>query len=205
MSNDLNPAKKYPSLTDERLSLIADALRDVRDKALALYDPLGGDDAWCHGCRVYSRSRFRIRQIAEQRAWLTIVDEQPDLRFTFAIEGIPIRFYKGSPEDPPAHYLVVTYGELLQRQLFEHRPLDRILRIAVETDREGHVSTVKLVELDEAGDATGVYLIPFGVTASNTIPLESKPIHLPPVELEARKDERLEKQKQTKQSKTKAR
>jgi hypothetical protein len=187
MANDLTPTEKYPSLTDERLSLIADALRDVRDKALAIYDPLGGDDAWCHGCRVYSRSRFRIRRLAQQYAWLTIVDEEPNLRFTFAIEGIPIRFYKGSPDDPPAHYLVVTFGELLQRQLFDHRPLDRILRIAVETDREGRVSTVKLVELDEAGEATGVYLIPFVVALSNLASLESKPIRLKPVEVVPRK------------------
>jgi len=201
MINDLNPTEKYPSLTAEKLSLIADALRDVRDKALALYDPLGGDDVWCHGCRVYSRSRFRIRQLSQQHAWLTIVDEEPNLRFTFAIEGIPVRFYKGSPDDPPAHYLVVTYGELLQRQLFEHRPLDRILRIAVETDREGRVSTVKLVELDEAGEATGVYLIPFAVALSNVAPLESKPIHLKPVEVAPRGDEKQEKQKR-KQTRT---
>jgi hypothetical protein len=198
MINDLNPTQKYPPLTDERLTLIADALRDVRDKALALYDPLGGDDAWCHGCRVYSRSRFRIRQLAERHAWLTIVDEEPNLRFTFAIEGIPIRFYRGSPDDPPAHYLVVTYGELLQRQLFEHRRLDKILRIAVETDREGRVSTVKLVELDEAGEPTGVYLIPFAVTPTNVAFLESKPIHLEPVEVAPRKDKKQEKQKRKK-------
>jgi hypothetical protein len=73
----------------------------------------------------------------------------------------------------------------LQRQLFQDlRPLDKILRIAIETDREGRVSTAKLVELDEAGEATGVYVIPFGAARPNVVPLESKAIHLAPVTVE---------------------
>jgi hypothetical protein len=192
--SDFNPQRKY-GLTDDKLSTIANALRDARDKALALYDPLEGDDPWCQGCRVYSRSRFGIRRLSEKLAWLTIVHEEENLRFTFAIDGLPIRFYRGSPDDPPAHYISVTYGELLQRQLFEHRRLDRILRIAVETDREGRVSTVKLVELDEAGEATGVYLIPFDIAPSNVASIESKPIHLDPVEVEPRKNEEHQEKK----------
>ena len=186
MANDLNPTEKYPPLTDERLSLIASTLREVRDTTLTLYDPLGGDNPWSHGCRVYARSCYRVKQLAQRQAWLSIIEEEPKPIFTFAIEGIPIRFYKGPPEDPPANYLVTTYGELLQRQLFKDlRPLDKILRISVETDREGRVSTVKLVELDEAGGATGVYLIPFAVTPSKIVPIESKPI-----EVEAPKNSR---------------
>jgi hypothetical protein len=184
MINDLTPTSKYPALTDDKLSTIADALRDVRNKTLELYDPLGGDDTWSHGCRAYSRSRYALAQLSQRHTWLSIVEEDARLRFTFAIEGIPIRFYRGSPDDPPANYLVTTYGELAQRQLFEHRDLDKILRIAVETDREGRVSTVKLVELDNAGEATGVYLIPFGVPATRVTPLEAKPVHVEPVELQ---------------------
>jgi hypothetical protein len=206
MINDLKPAEKYRALTDERLSLIAGALRDVRNVALALYDPLGGDDEWSHGCRVYTRSCFRVRQLATDHQWLSIVGEGPRLRFTFAVEGIPIRFYRGSPDDPPENYMITTFGELQQRQLFEGlRPLDRILRLAVETDREGRVSTVKLVELDEAGEATGVYLVPFGVPLSNAVPLESAPIHLPPVELEPRKDEAKQGRERENRPKTRAR
>lgn len=186
--SEFNPKQKY-GLTDDKLSSIANALGDVRDNALSLYNPCEGDDAWCLGCQVYSRSRFRLRRLSERFSWLTIVREEENLRFTFAIDGLPIRFYKGSPDDPPAHYISVTYGEIAQRQLFEHRRLDKILRIAVETDREGHVNSVKLVELDEAGEATGVYLIPFDISPSNVAPLESKPIHLNPVEVEPRRDE----------------
>ena len=199
MADDLNPTKKYPSLTDERLSLLAAALRDVRNTTLALYDPLGGDNEWSHGCRVYVRSRFKITQLSREQPWLSIVQEEQRLRFTFAIEGIPIRFYRGSPDDPPDNYLVTTFGELQQRQLFDGlRPLDKILRLAVETDREGRVSTVKLVELDEAGEATGVYLIPFDVARSNVTTLESRPIHVEPVKLEPleNNEERAQKQKQ---------
>ena len=191
--NDLNPTQKY-GLSIEKLSIIANSLRDVREAALALHDPLNGDDAWSHGCRVYSRSRFRITLLSQEHPWLTIVHEEENLRFTFAIDGLPVRFYKGPADDPPLHYVGATYGELLQRQLFEHRRLERTLRIAVETDREGHVSTVKLVELDEAGEATGVFLIPFDCTKINVTPLETKAIHLDPVEVEPRKDREPEQQ-----------
>lgn len=185
MSNDFRPTTKYPSLTDERLSLIAEALQEVRNKALTLYDPLNGDGPWGLGTRVYERSCFRLKQLSQQHGWLTVIEEEPKPRFTFAIEGLPLRFYKGSPEDPPPNYLVTTYGELLQRQLFpDFRPLDKILRIAIETNLEGRVSSAKLVELDEAGEATGVYEIPFAAARSNVLPLESKPVHLEPVTVE---------------------
>lgn len=185
MSNDFRPTTKYPSLTDERLSLIAEALQQVRNTALSLYDPLNGDGPWGLGTRVYERSCFRLKQLSQQHSWLTVIEEEPKPRFTFAIEGLPLRFYKGSPEDPPLNYLVTTYGELLQRQLFpDFRPLDKILRIAIETNLEGRVSRAKLVELDETGEATGVYEIPFAAARSNVLPLESKPVHLEPVTVE---------------------
>jgi hypothetical protein len=203
MINDLD-LKKYPPLTDGRLSLLAGALRDVRKDAVSLYDPLNGDDEWSHGCRVYARSKFKIRQLAIGHPWLTIVLERERLRFTFAVEGIPIRFYKGSPDDPPENYLVTTFGELAQRQLFENlRPLDKILRLAVETNREGFVSTVKLVELDEAGEPTGVYLIPFDVASSNVTPLESKPINLREVTAEPRLEQTEQLVQKRKQNKNK--
>ncbi|MGH9746503.1 MAG: hypothetical protein ACRD59_10405 [Candidatus Acidiferrales bacterium] len=202
MNTEFRPTQKYPPLTDERLSLIAEALREVRNEALSLYAPLSGDNGWSHGCRVYARSCFRVGQLAQQHAWLRIVGEEPKLRFTFAIEGIPIRFYRGSPDDPPGNYLITTFGELQQRQLFEGlHALDKILRLAIETDREGRVSSIKLVELDEVGNATGLYSIPVHATVSNTIPMEPKPIHLEPVALEPREDEEREKSNK----KTKAR
>jgi hypothetical protein len=199
MSNDFLPTKKYPVLTDERLSLIADALQDVRNKALSLYDPLNGDGPWGLGTRVYERSCFRIKQLTQEHVWLTVIEEEPKPRFTFAIEGLPIRFYKGSPDDPPSNYLVTTYGELLQRQLFQDfRPLDKILRIAIETDREGRVSSARLVELDEAGEATGVYVIPLGAARPNVVPLESKAVHLEPVTVEPIAKEAPQTEKKTK-------
>src|SRR5207302_742333 len=69
-----------------------DALREVRDTTLTLYDPLSGDNPWSHGCRVYARSCFRVKQLAQRYAWLSIIEEEPKPIFTFAIEGITIRF-----------------------------------------------------------------------------------------------------------------
>ncbi|MGA3212860.1 MAG: hypothetical protein ABSD20_16255, partial [Terriglobales bacterium] len=130
MNDDFRPSKKYAPLTDERLSVIAGALRNVRNNTLLLYDPFAGDGEWSHGCRVYERSCFAVRELAKTNSWLTIVTEAERLRFTFAIEGIPARFYRGSPDDPPGNYLVSTFGELHQQQLVlieGFRPLDKIL------------------------------------------------------------------------------
>ncbi|MHB8412982.1 MAG: hypothetical protein ACYDDI_13700 [Candidatus Acidiferrales bacterium] len=185
MNNDWQPTEKYPPLTDDKLSLIASALRDVRNQTLTLYDPLGGDDVWCHGCRVFSRSLFKVTEMSKQYPWLRVIGEEQKRRFTFSIDGIPMRFYRGSPDDPPPNYMAVTYGELLQRELFKDLiPLDKILRIAIETNAEGRVSTAKLVELNDAGKPTNVYLIPFDAAASNVVPLAKKPVDVGPQTVE---------------------
>lgn len=200
--DDFLPWLKYPPLTEGRLSVLADALRDVHRETVALYEPLNGDDPWSHGCRVHVRSGFKIRELAKQLPWLTVVQESVRLRFTFAIDGIPFRFYKGPADDPPQNYLFTTFGELQQQQFVLDidglRPLDKILRIAVETDREGQVSAVKLVELDEAVNPTGIYLIPFDAAPSKVIPIETSPVDLPPVALEPIKDVEEEKKKKKK-------
>jgi hypothetical protein len=187
MDDDFRPSQKYPSLTDDRLSAIANVLRVVRNTTLLLYDPLAGDGEWSLGCRVYERSCFQIRELSKAFPWLSIVAEGPKLRFTFAIGGVPVRFYRGSPDDPPDNYLTTTYGELRQRQMVFDieglRTLDSVLRLAVETDREGKVSTVKLVELDTTGTPTGIYLVPFDFAGDNVVPLETRPIDLPPIKL----------------------
>ena len=82
-----------------------------------------------------------------------------------------------------------AFGELQQQQLALAieglRPLDKILRLAVETSQTGEVSAIKLVELDDVGNPTGIYSIPLGaMRPSNVAILESKPVSLPPISLE---------------------
>jgi hypothetical protein len=188
MSLDFEPWTRYAPLTQGRLSLVANMIRDVRRETVLLHEPTNGDSEWSLGCRVYSRTCHVLRVAAQEYSWLTILEDEKPLRFGFAIGSIPFRFYRGEADDPPSHYLMTTYAELHQQQLALELGVvllkDQILRLAVETDATRQVSNVTLVEMDEAKSLTGTYNIPFDIELRNVTPLQSKGVDLPPLTLE---------------------
>lgn len=198
MENSWIPWVAYPQLTQESLCIVAEVIRQARQDTLALYDPTGGDNAWSHGCRAYVRSVFALEQASKKFPWLTILPEVERLRSTFAIGGVPFRFYRGNADEPPTHYLATTFAEVKQLQwalkLDRLRPTDRILRIAVETDAQGKTMDVTLVEVDEAGNVINSYVIPPTVAPTNIIPAVVPPIDLPAPQIEPKKAEEQEAQ-----------
>jgi hypothetical protein len=192
MSYDFEPSSRYPPLSKDRLSGIARIIRDVRSSAVLLHDPSIGDNEWSLGCRIYARTCHAIREAAQNCDWLTVLPDARPLRFTFVIGSIPFKFYRGDANDPPDHYLIVSYAELHQQQMaFELdgvRLLDQVLRLAVEVDaKTREVSHVTLVEMDQVGNLTGTYSIPFDVPiADSVIPtgnvarLQREGVELPP-------------------------
>jgi hypothetical protein len=199
MSLDFEPWTRYAPLAQERLSVIANIIRDVRRGTVLLHEPENGDSEWSLGCRVYSRTCHGLRIAARQYDWLSIMEDDKPLRFGFAIGSIPFRFYRGEADDPPSRYLMTTYAELHQQQLALELgiviPKDQILRLAVETDPTRQVSSVILVEMDQSGNPTGSYSIPFDIEPTNVVPLQSKGVDLPPLTLEplAKDEEKREK------------
>jgi len=198
--SDFKPWTKYPSVTQERLAAIANVIRRVRSETVALHDPEHGDNEWSLGCRVYSRTCFAIRAAAKEFPWLTILHETEDLRFSFALGEIPFRFYTGDADDPPIRYLHATFGELQHLQavlpIEGIRSLDSILRLAVETDNHREALTVTLVEMDQSGQPTEKYTIPFDVLHTNISPLQVQPIDLPPAAVEPiKKEEKQDKRR----------
>lgn len=197
--NDWTPWTNYPQLTQERLSTVASTIRQARRDTLILYDPLGGDNSWSHGCRAYVRSVFALKEASKTYSWLKVLPEPEPLRATFAIGGIPFRFYHGLPDDPPTHYLGTTFVEVSQRQMvfkagFEGllRPLDKIFRIAVETDTQGETREIYWVEVDNAGNVTNSYVIPRVLEKHNVTPAQPAPIELPPPTVEPLRTESRE-------------
>jgi len=73
--------------------------------------------------------------------------------------------------------------------------LDKILRLAVETDALHEVSAITFVETDDAGNVTESYIIPFDVRQERITSLQAKPIDLPPPILEPASNEEEERQK----------
>lgn len=202
--SEFQPWSKYPALTRERLSAIANIIRCVRSEALALHDSTGGDSEWSLGCRIYSRTCHAIREAAKEYEWLSILLETEVLRFSFAIGSVSFRFYKGKPDDPPERYLMSTYGELYHLQATLQieglRPLDKILRLAIEPD-PGEVCRVTFVETDQAGNVTETYPIPYGIEQGKISPLQAKPVNLPPPTLEPLNAEEEEKRKRNRDTK----
>lgn len=189
--NSWTPWTYYPPLTQERLSIIASIIRQSRRETLNLYDPLGGDNSWSHGCRAYARSIFALTEASKTYTWLTVLPEAERLRATFAVAGIPFRFYRGLPDDPPTHYLGITFAEIGQMQMafkagFERllRPIDKIFRVAVEADPQGETTTISWVEVDDGGNVTNSYVIPPVVQKTNVTPAQAAPIELPPPTVE---------------------
>lgn len=196
------PWRKYPYLTTDRLSVIATIIRDVRHACVLLYEPAEGDGPWSLGCRAYERTCAAIRKAAITYNWLRILPETSALGFSFAIENVPFRFYRGDPEEPPYHYQLKSYGELHHLQLClaldtGFHEIDGALRFAVETDESAEVSSVTLVQVDMAGNPRDSYQVPFDEATSNVVTIETPPVELPPVTAEPLKKEEGEKRKKS--------
>ncbi len=192
------PWTKYPSLTEEHLSIVAQIIRDARRGAVLRYQPEHGDNRWSLGCTSYVRTCASIVAAGKQHDWLGTLPEPKFLAFSFAIGAVPFRFYKGKPDEPPDRYLISTFGELHHQQLcFEIeglRPVDKILRLAIETDESLEVSDITCVELDDAGNVTGDYPIPRIAAQSNVMSIQLKPMVIPPPPLEVRKARKSQKE-----------
>jgi hypothetical protein len=205
MENNWNPCTDYPELRHEYLSIIAGIIRQARKNTLELYDAAGGDDPWSHGCRASVRSVFALKQASKNYPWLTVVQEEHPRRATFAVRGRPFRFYRGIPEEPPTNYLSTTFAEIRQLQwvlkLDGLRPIDKILRIAVETNQEGETTGITLVEVDEVGNVTNSYAIPLAIAMSNLIPAQAPAIDVKPPVVEPKKTDQQKAQEKAKKKK----
>ena len=205
--HDFLPWQSYSTVTEEYLSIVADKLRKARDGTVKLYDPIGGDNPWSHGCRAHARQVKAIIDGAREHDWLTILPDEQSQRFTFAVGGVPVRFYRGTPEEVPLHHLHRTFAEIRQLQLVlipEARTRDRVLRIAIELDTEGNASEISLVELDTSGTPLNTYSIPRTVAKSKVMPAQTQAIDLPPLEAEPLEGSQPGDRKQTQAKKKKA-
>lgn len=186
------PWKKYPSLTAERLTVVANLIRDVRHEAVLAHEPGVGDTNWGLGTRVYERTCFKLETAApEYPDWLHILPEMKGLQFSFAIGSVPFRFYRGTPDEPPDRYNIRTFGELHHLQMCLRldglRPLDTILRLAIETSPATlELSTISVVEVDNIGNPLAVYTIPLEkpqVVRTITV-MQGKPVELAAPQIE---------------------
>lgn len=157
------PWEYEPRLTEEHLLIVAELILSARHKALELYDDSSGDTGWSYGCRAFDWCRKSITEesMSGQQHWLSVID--PNLKFIFSIGGVPVRFYRGDPENPKDKNLLETYPELNQPQF----PFPGISgneklrwRFAVETFETGEVQNITVVGFSSEGVAECLWRIP---------------------------------------------
>jgi hypothetical protein len=197
MIDTFKPWEQQPAFTAERLSMIATALRDARDDALKTYEPLKGETGWSLGCSQYDRSKFCIREMLKSNpTWLSMIAEKSPMQCTFAVDGIPIRFYHQIADEPPGKYTSSTDGEDRQIQMLLEADgvpfVQTLFRLAIKNYTTGKVESITLVEFDDTSAVINKYSIPFGVAPSSVIPMQTKPVNLEPVRLEALEPERAD-------------
>lgn len=177
------PWLQFPALTQTRLRVLAELIQEVRHLAVLTHEPHLGDDAWVLGVRAYKRTCFAIAKgsIGEHQEWLSVIENEvrervreemapevlnPELHFVFAVGGVPLRFYRGSADEPTNKSLKRQYPEIhAQQLLMDYVPepvFDRVLRLAVETNELGEVTRVVLVHLDEKGNPHNPWEISLG-------------------------------------------
>lgn len=93
------PWQAHEDLTEQRLSIIADGLLNVRHDTYAeLATKL--DDNYIRGCATFGRQRQWLMQLAKsgKYGWLTLASPTMDL--TVNIGSIPVRFFTDDHDSP---------------------------------------------------------------------------------------------------------
>jgi hypothetical protein len=147
---------------------------------------------WVAGTMAHARTAYWITRIVSRgdHSWLSIVDGT--MQFTFAIDGVPVRVFRGEPEKPSRGAQKKSLRETMaQLALFEMNEmgggdLDWQWRIAVEPEPTGEVFRITIVQVNVTNGEVNVrnpFEIPFRDTARALTDLAStrhEGIELPP-------------------------
>lgn len=108
-----------------------------------------GDDTWSVGCRAYAFGRQRLRRAADRGTynWLTVLDQSH--HFVFLIEDVPIRFFRGSADEPTTRTLrrQIIEAQQLTMALGEEQAEGLVFRFALEATAGGGVERVVFLAL----------------------------------------------------------
>ena len=198
MKNESNlPSKLHPSLTKERLGILANLIRSARHDVVLLHEPNKGDTPWSLGCRAYARACHAIAQAAQFRygEWLRVI-EGDGLHFVFTIGGVPLRFYRGLMEETNPRYRLRKLPEIAAQQrafAFMQDPAfqEMVLRLNYQTDSQGDIDRISLVRLDSRGNPHHLYDIPIEQFKKEPVPIKSPRdgVQLPPANVGERSNQ----------------
>lgn len=146
----MTPWEHHSALARDHLITIGKLIERGRNHALDRFDPSIGCTPWTVGCEAFAFQKFEIESAALDLDWLEIID--PTMQFIFSVGGVPVRFYRGEPDDPTARTLKQSFSELKQLSLFGADELVKLTaepayRFAIETDVDGALTAITFVVL----------------------------------------------------------
>ena len=114
------PWELAPQLKQEYIQQLAQLLVQVRGEVIDRHEPELGDTRLSLGMRAYEccRSRIKFKDADGDWPWLSIITD--DGRFTFAVDGVPVRFSRNDPKHLPDRKLIPSLEGYEQMCMFEH-------------------------------------------------------------------------------------
>jgi hypothetical protein len=165
------PWEIHPALTEDRLRVCARLLAHARRDAVRMASFEMGDDTWSVGCRAYAFGKQRLQRVAESGAynWLTVLDQSH--HFVFLIQDVPVRFFRGSADEPTARTLrrQAVEAQQLSMALGAERAEGLVFRLALEATAGGGVERIVFLALrGEEGHVECFWPIPLEIEAAAT-------------------------------------
>ena len=151
-----------PQLKKEYLQQLASLLVQVRGEVIDRHEPDLGDTRLSLGMRAYECCRMRIIYKNDEGGWpwLSILTEQG--RFTFAVNGVPVRFSRNDPNSLPDRKLIPSQEGFEQMSMFEGENYHSHLRwfLVIDTPYDMPVENAYFVGYSELNEIVCKWEIP---------------------------------------------
>lgn len=166
MTMNRPPWEITPSLTLDRLVLIATTIADARASAREVHFPEKGDGPWSFGCVAYGRTCFALKglEASQEHPWLSV--KAVGLSCTILFDGEPIKFCTGDPAKPSGRAVQRGLEALTQSRLAffeEELGLSEgswCWLLVIDKDVDGTVLRTVLVQVDASGETRNQFEIP---------------------------------------------
>lgn len=159
------PWEVNAALLPARLQVLAVAARKARDEVIGLRDDR--DDPWCCCCRAYTWTRNAFADVQNGPGADWMVAKQSGLAFTFYLDGVPMKFFRGRAEQPKTSSLRSGVREMLAQNRLDF--LEEEIRwenegwfwlMAIDTDVEGRVLEVVVFQANAASETRYAWSVP---------------------------------------------
>lgn len=153
-------------LLPDRLQAVAVAAKNQRNMVIDL-SVEGRDNPWCLGCRAYSWTCSILAEMAMRDDCQWLRTRSGGLAFTFYVDGVAFKFYRGKAEEPKSNSLRSGVREMLSVNRLDFME-DEIRQeaegwfwlLAIDTDVDGRVLEVVVFQANERGEIRHPWSIP---------------------------------------------